>query len=66
MITSYRISSHKCPGTYSKFWQRGGALIGRRAPFKKLLTCTDSVVVDALKFLDQMATDICSPCIPTF
>ena len=32
---------------------------------KKLLTCTDSIVVEALKVLNRMAIETCFPCNPT-
>ena len=32
---------------------------------KKLLTCTDSIVVEALKVLNRVAIETCFPCNPT-
>ena len=32
---------------------------------KKLLTCTDSIVFEALKVLNRVAIETCFPCNPT-
>lgn len=44
----------------------GRVLLGRMVLIKKLLNCTDSIVVEALKIINRVAIDICFPCIPPF
>ena len=39
-------SSNNRPSAYFKFRLKGGALVGRKVLFKKLLTCTDSAEVE--------------------
>ena len=43
----------------------GRVLLGRMVLIKKLLNCTDSIVVEALKIINRVAIDICFPCIPS-
>ena len=39
----------------------GRVLLGRMVLIKKLLNCTDSIVVEALKIINRVAIDICFP-----
>ena len=43
----------------------GRVLLGRMVLIKKLLNCTDSIIVETLKIMNRVAIDICFPCIPS-
>ena len=50
-------SSNNRPSAYFKFRLQGGAPIGRKALFKKLLTCTDSAEVEGERVIDKVAIE---------